>query len=93
LRQPKHTGTLYRHGICNRRHSCYWAPESRQRRNLLGIITRELLAERYLALLQLAERLDRPLGAIAAVLEGELLVGKSVADCRRSWVSRVRERR
>lgn len=67
--------TVRRAGKLMREHQLSALPVLDPDGRLLGIVTRELLAERYLALLSLADRLSRPLAAIVAALEAELLVG------------------
>ena len=47
--------------------------------HLIGMLPRDLLADRYLELLRLGDQIRRPLAAVLAALEAELLVGNPAA--------------
>lgn len=46
---------------------------------LLGVVTRDMLADRYLELMRLVERIRRPLGVVAAALDATLVAGDGEA--------------
>lgn len=78
--------TLREAGLLMREHNLGALPVLDGRR-LVGIIPRDLLADRYLALLQLSRHLDRDLATICAALEAEQLAGPHHAQLRGEvWV-------
>lgn len=79
--------TVRRAGILMHDHELSALPVLDADGRLLGVIARDQLADRYLALLGLVERIRRPLSAITAALEAELLAGEPAARVEgKVWV-------
>jgi manganese-dependent inorganic pyrophosphatase len=71
--------TVRRAGLLMHDHQLSALPVLDDEGRLLGMLPRTLLANRYLELLQLGERIRRPLRALVAALEAELVVGEPSA--------------
>jgi manganese-dependent inorganic pyrophosphatase len=71
--------TVRRAGLLMHDHQLSALPVLDGEGRLTGMIPRDLLADRYLELLQLGERIHRSLGATVLALEAELAVGNPAA--------------
>jgi manganese-dependent inorganic pyrophosphatase len=67
--------TVRRAGLLMHDHELSALPVLDADGRLLGVVARDRLADRYLALLSLVERISRPLHTVASALEAELVAG------------------